>query len=424
MKTDYHSHRRYIILNMINHMGPISRKKLIEFTDYRPASVTELTKELIDEGLVIETGSVSGGSGRRRTLLTLNIQKLCAIGVFLSYTHVVYILSQLDGTIVERIDGDVMELQGDALADRVVSRVKSLITGHPERTIVGIGLGDPLYDPARYDLAASLPQVYEHFTDWGRLKLKPRLEEATCLPVSNFSAVYLPAVAEQHFGQAKNMQDFICVELGNGIGSSIISGGKVVMGYQGRAGELGHTTINFGAENRSMCYCGKAGCVEADAAFPYISRNICAALKNGTYSVLIDFYDGSRPLTVQDVRRGLDAGDILCEHYVRESARRIGAAVANAVNLLNPEMVVFYGFMTELGDFFIDEIRSILRRNTLVIMRDYQVAVSSQMETLMPLGAAAEMFNEFLHTEDYSNIYRLQKDSEAEDDDSDETEDW
>ena len=100
------------------------------------------------------------------------------------------------------------------------------------------------------------------------------------------------------------------------------------------------------------------------------------------------------------------------------------AAVANAVNLLNPEMVVFYGFMTELGDFFIDEIKSILRRNTLVIMRDYQVAVSSQMETLMPLGAAAEMFNKFLHTEEYSNIYRLPKESEAEDDDSDETEEW
>ena len=74
--------------------------------------------------------------------------------------------------------------------------------------------------------------------------------------------------------------------------------------------------------------------------------------------------------------------------------------------------------------FFIDEIKSILRRNTLVIMRDYQVAVSSQMETLMPLGAAAEMFNKFLHTEEYSNIYRLPKESEAEDDDSDETEEW
>lgn len=422
MKTDYHSHRRYTILNMISHMGPISRKKLIEFTDYRPASVTELTKELIDEELVIETGSVSGGSGRRRTLLTLNSRKLCAIGVFLSYTHVIYILSQIDGTIVERIDGDVMELKGDILADRVVSRVKGLISGHSDRMIVGIGLADPLYDPARYDMAASLPQVYEHFTDWGHLKLKPRLEEETGLDVMNYSAVYMPAIAEQHFGQAKNKRDFICVELGNGIGSSIISGGKVIMGYQGRAGELGHTTINFGAENRSMCYCGKAGCVEADAAFPYISRNICAALKNGTYSALIDFYDGSRPLTVQDVRKGLDVGDILCEHYVRESARRIGAAIANAVNLLNPEMVVLYGFMTELGDFFIDEIRSILRRNTLVILRDYQVVVSHSMETLMPLGAAAEMFSKYLHTDEFSYIYRLPKESEAEDDDCDDIE--
>jgi len=421
MQTDYHAHRRYTILNIINHMGSVSRKKLIELTDYRPASVTELVKELMDEGLVVEKGAISGGPGRRRTLLELNKHKICAIGILLGFTSVTYVLSQLDGLIVEKIEAEVSDPNDPKLADTVISQVIRLIENHPDRLVVGVGLGDPLYDEARFAFTASLPQVYDRFTDWGHMELTPRLRERMDIPVKGFSAIALPALAEQHFGFCRGKQDFVCVELSNGLGTSMVCNGTLVTGFQGRAGEFGHTTINFGAENRSMCYCGKTGCVEADSAFPYIRKNICEALKNGTFSALLDFYDPSVPLTVADVRKGLDMGDILCEHYVRESARRIGAALANVVNLTNPEMIVLFGSMTGLGDFFINEIKSILRRNTLVLLRDYQVAVNTTMENLLPLGAAAEMFNEFLHADDYANIYRLSVvDSEEEDEDDEE----
>lgn len=418
MQTDYHAHRRYTILNIINHLGSVSRKKLIELTDYRPASVTELVKELMDEGLVVEKGSVAGGPGRHRTLLELNKEKICAIGIVMAYSSITYVLSQLDGTIVERVEDrlpsekpsprkEKQELLSASVTETVIARIRKMIADHPDLNIVGIGLGDPLYDESQFAYTASLPAVYDSFTGWEHTELLPRLQEAAGVPVKSFSAVALPALAEQHFGLAKGVRDFVCVELSNGLGTSMICGGNLITGYQGRAGEFGHTTINFGAENRSMCYCGKAGCVEADAAFPYIRRSICEALKNGTFSILLDSFDPEVPLTVEDVRRGLDAGDILCEHYVRESARRIGAALANVVNLLNPELIILYGSMTALGDFFLDEIRSILRRNTLVLLREYQVCVDVSMENLLPLGAAAEMFNEFLRTEDYSYIYKL-----------------
>lgn len=422
MQTDYHSQRRYMILNLINHLGPISRKRLIDLIDARPASVSELTKELIDEGLIIEKGSVSNGPGRKRTLLELNSRKLCAIGVLLSYTKVTYVLSQIDGTVVERIDSEIMDPKDENLADLVIARITSLINSHPDKKIVGIGLADPLYDEERFGFATILSKTYDSFIDWGHLELKPKLEQIVNMPVRAFSAVSLPALVEQHYGAAKGKRDFICVELSNGLGVSLMCNGQVVMGFQGRAGELGHTTINFGLEDRTMCYCGKTGCVEADAAFPYIRTNILKALQNGTYSSLLDFYDMSKPLTVKDIRRGLDEGDILCEHYVRESARRIGASIANAVNILNPEMIVLFGSLTELGDFFIDEIKSILRRNTLVLLRGYTVTVNPNMESLLPLGATAEMFNEYLRTDDYNWIYKLQREPEAESGDEDEEE--
>ena len=397
------------MLNLINHLGPVSRKKLIELTDSRPASVSELTKELIDEGLVVENGSVSNGPGRKRTLLELNSAKLCAIGVLLSFKKVTYVLAQINGVVIERIDSDITENDGDKLAEIAIARILSLIESHPDKKIVGIGMADPLYDEERFGATASLSRVYDNFIDWGHRELKKRLEEIVDIPVKAFGAGALPALVEQHYGAAKGKRDFICVELSNGLGLSVMANGQVIQGFQGRAGELGHTTINFGLENRAMCYCGKAGCVEADSAFPWIRNSIMAALKNGTYSSLLDFYDMSRPLTVKDIKRGLEEGDILCEHYVRESARRIGAAIANAVNILNPELIVLFGSLTEFGGFFIDEIKSILRRNTLVLLRDYQVTVNKDMESLLPLGAAAEMFSLYLKTDDYNWVYRLNR---------------
>ncbi|MDO4488034.1 MAG: ROK family transcriptional regulator [Eubacteriales bacterium] len=420
MQTDYHLLKRNTLLNLINHLGPISRKKLTEYTDYRPASISELTKELIDDQLVVERGSLSTGPGRRRVLLELNSARLCAVGVLLSFNHVSYVLSQTDGVIVERVDTDITDSPDDRLADIIVEKIMGLIKAHPERYVVGIGLADPLFDEAHFGFATTLPKIYDRFIDWGHMELKSKLEKMVDIPVKNFSAMMLPALVEQHYGTAKGKQDFICVEISNGLGMSIMCNGEVVKGFQGRAGEFGHTTINFGAENRSMCYCGKTGCVEADAAFPYIRKNISEALKNGAYSALLDFHDPDKPLTVQDVRRGLDMGDILCEHYVRESARRIGAAIANIVNVLNPESVVLYGSLTQLGDFFINEIKSILRRNTLVYLRDYQVVVNEEMESLLPLGAAAQMFNEFLNVDSYSWIYKLQPEGEADLEDTEE----
>lgn len=423
MLTDYRLLRRYTILNYLNHFGSLSRKKLIALTDYRPASVTELVKELIEEGLVVESGQLIGGIGRRRTLLSLNNNSICAIGVLLSYYNVTYVLSQMDGTIVEKSEIRVDDPHAPDLAGQVTGEILRLIKNHPEREVVGIGLADPLFDEAHFNFTSSLPQVYEQYVDWARMELPRLLEKSVDVPVRAFSANALPALAEQHFGSAKGKTDVVCIELSNGLGSSVIAGGTLVTGYQGRAGEFGHTTINFGLENRTMCYCGKTGCVEADAAFPYIRNNIRSALKNGTFSALLDFYNPDTALTVRDIRRGLDMGDILCEHYVRESARRIGAAIANIVNVLNPEIIVLFGFMTELGDFFINEIKSILRRNTLVFLRDYQVVVNTEMEEIMPLGAAAEMFSEYLHSDDFSYIYRLPLNEGAETEESMETED-
>ena len=408
MPNNHHDHMRYLILNMIYRFGPISRTELIAITDYRPASVGEIIKELLAEQLIVETGRLSTGHGRKRTLLELNKSFICSIGISITSKCVTTVMAQLDGEILNRFEDEIddLELKGD-LTDRIVNRVQELLAANSDRRIVGIGIGDPLYDPSYYTLDKTLVSNYNHFNDWVHFILKPKLERASGLLVKSMSPVTLPALMEMRFGVARGVRDFICVELSNGIGASICANGSVIAGANNVAGELGHTVVDLSGRSDRLCYCGKPGCVETSTAYPALVRDIKDALNRGVYSSLSGIPDVQNTLGLADIRRALDEGDATCRFYVAQAARRIGTAIANAVNLLNPELVVLYGFMLDLGDFFLDELSKSIHKNVLVLAKNFEIKVSASLESSIPLGAAAEMFTIYLRSDDYKWIYRL-----------------
>ena len=396
--------KRHLILNIISHLGPISRTELIELTDYRPASVSDIIKELLDEQLIVETGSVSVGHGRKRTLLEINKGHLCAIGISFTNDSVSYVVSRIDGSILTQKNQSISIAQSrENLILQIGQSVKALMEQYADKYLVGIGISEPLFDPTAYQYGSSLTANYTHFNDWIHLSLKPKLEAATGLRVESYSGVTLPAMAEQRFGAARGVQNFICVELSNGIGSSICCNGLPVAGANGMAGELGHTVIEYGAAKRRLCYCGKPDCVEVDTAFPALVASIMGALNSGVFSSLTP----GQPITVQSIRQALDAGDRMCMHYVRQAAQRIGVAIANAVNLLNPELVVLHGFMLELGAYFLNHLEQSLRENVLAISANFALRISDSMEALLPLGAVAEIFSSYLRSDDYKWVYQL-----------------
>ena len=158
----------------------------------------------------------------------------------------------------------------------------------------------------------------------------------------------------------------------------------------------------------ALCYCRKPGCVEATTAFPALAASLRKALDQGVFSCL----DPEAPITARSVRKALEEGDRLCMHLVRQAARRLGLAVANAVNLLNPELVILHGFMLELGDWFLEQLEQAIRENTLIIASNFSLRISDKMEELLPLGAVAEVFSDYLRSDDYKWVYQI-KNSES-----------
>lgn len=408
MQTSYHSHKRFLILNLINHLGPISRTELITLTEYRPASVGAIIKELLDEGLIVESGYASGGPGRRRTLLEINHSHICAVGISISPDSASFMMAQSDGKVLEQLEMEIRTDDQQELCGLITAQVAEMKKRHEDYRILGVGICDPHKDPLRYQVGRTLLENYNHFDDWWYYELKPYMENALKLPVQVFSHITLPTIAEQSFGVAKGVRDFILVEMSNGIGMSPCCNGAPVGGSRNAAGELGHTVVDYGDPNPKMCYCGKQGCLESTTAFPAISEQITSALERGVSSALNGYYDRSRPLTVQDVRRALDENDQLCRFVVRRAAQKLGVAIANVVEVLNPEMVVLYGFMLELGDYFFTNLTNSLRENLLVVSSDIRICTSVSMESGHLLGATAEIFTSYLKIADYQWVYQMQ----------------
>lgn len=392
---------------MINHLGPISRTEIASITDYRNGTVGELVKDMEDKGIVEETGRVSNGSGRSRSMLQIS-SHLCAIGISIRSNRYMVVLQPLNGTPIAQIEKNHIEnMDKEEIIKEIVAATQQLIKSHSDYYFAGIGISLPSYNPAM-SLAFTLSAAYQHFNDWITLDMVTALEAATGLHVKTFSAVGLPAKAENLFGVAKGCRNFICIELSNGIGSSLFCNGDSLTGNDNVAGQIGHTIIDYHSNSHSICSCGKVGCMEPYSAWPGLQAKIISAINAGASSLASSVVkEKGKKTLASDLRPFIDEGDQLCCHFVKESATYIGIAITNAINMLNPEKVILYGFMLELGDYFIQQIVTTIKENVLFLSKNYEIVLSESFETILPQGAAAEVMSDFLRTNDYKWVYTI-----------------
>ena len=180
MSQDSHFQRKRLMLNMINHLGPISRTALIEHTAYRPATVGAIVTELLDQNLVIETGYHSNGQGRKRALLEINKEHICAIGIHFSSKHITYVLSQFDGGVIEqnRTRYSSEKSKSDIISE-VSEYVRQMFSSYSNKEIVCIGICTTLVDPLSYKNNRNSNSNSEIFSRWIHDDLAPTLKKLT-----------------------------------------------------------------------------------------------------------------------------------------------------------------------------------------------------------------------------------------------------
>jgi len=248
-------------------------------------------------------------------------------------------------------------------ADKVMERLAGQIRDSMERTgtadsaasFVGAGVGCPGPLDRLTGTVLLTPNL-----GWHNYPVRQKLSQTLKLPTAIDNDANCAVLGEWWQGAARGTRHALGVTLGTGIGGGIIADGALYHGYGDSAGELGHTTID--ADGR-QCKCGNYGCLEAYASGSAIARRAVEAIEAGETSSLGEYVGGDLgKIESRTVFEAAVDGDELAREVVRDTARLLGAGIANFVNIFNPEIVVLCGGVTAAGATLFDPLRREVRR--------------------------------------------------------------
>ncbi len=200
------------------------------------------------------------------------------------------------------------------------------------------------------------------------------------------------AIGEMMYGNAKNVNDFIIITLGTGLGSGIVANGRLVYGHDGFAGELGHVIVKEGGR---QCGCGRKGCLETYASVTGIKRTVVRLLEGGQYKSELEDITFNQ-LSGRQISKAALNGDQLAMDAFTITGDILGKALANFVAFSSPQLIVLFGGLAQAKDLIIKPTKESMERNILKIYKSKVPIVLSGLKgnEVALLGAAALAWKE------------------------------
>ncbi|MBA3943008.1 MAG: ROK family protein [Herpetosiphonaceae bacterium] len=245
-----------------------------------------------------------------------------------------------------------------AVLQRMIQLVRAVChaAGVPPDQLQGVGLGVPgVFDAASGHtlLLPNLPSA------WVDVPVVPPLVAALGCPVILINDARAFVLGEATWGAGRGAHTVVGLTLGTGIGGGIAINGRLHLGIDGTAGEVGHMTID---PHGLLCGCGNRGCLETLASGPAITALGIRALVHGNTTSLGELggYDPRR-VTPELIGQAAAAGDPVARDILDRAADALGIGVANIVTTLSPDRVVLGGGVTHLGVWLFDAVRTVVR---------------------------------------------------------------
>jgi glucokinase len=286
------------------------------------------------------------------------------VGVDLGGTNIVVGAMSADGKqhFAMRSIPTSAESGAEGVADRIVGLIEGVVldtiaeTNSSRRDVIGVGVGAPGPLDREKGLVVVAPNL-----GWKNFPLRDRISDRLRMPVTLDNDANCATVGEWWQGAARGGTNVVGMTIGTGIGGGLIIDGKLFHGASDVAGEIGHTTIDL---NGRHCKCGNYGCLEAYASGPAIATRAREVLvREETASLLPSLVGGKLDsITAETVYKAAKQGDAVASEIVRDTARYLGAGIANLLNILNADVVVVAGGVTQAGDALFVPLRAEVRR--------------------------------------------------------------
>jgi glucokinase-like ROK family protein len=325
-------------------------------------TITNLTSELISEGIIEEqdTSGQTGqrGVGRPRTMLVLVPNARYAIGVHIGVGLFRVAVTNLHAEIIAS-QNQQFEISSPAeqVLEAIAATIKELIprSGIKKEQVLSIGVGaSGLVD---HELGVN---VYAPRLQWRDIPIRTQLEEALHCPVFVENNVRSMALAEALFGRGQETDVLAFVYGRIGVGAGFIVKGSIFRGSGAGAGEMGHTTML--PDSGKVCTCGNRGCLETLVSEPVLLQKAHEHLQKTPDSLLYRLVEDSKgELSIDMVFEAARQGDPILTQIIQDQAVYLGIALANLVNVLNPELILLGGMFAQGKDLFLPIVEQTVR---------------------------------------------------------------
>jgi len=379
-----------VVLDAVRrHRSGLSRVELAQRTGLSAQTIGNVTRRLIESGLVRETGKLINGPGKPRTMLELEPAGRFAVGVHIDPAVITFVVLDLEGAVVGHSlartpsapdPDDVIELMArhidELIADAGVDRSR----------VMGVGIASP----GPIDLVAGVVLDPPMLRRWRDVPLRTALSHATGLPVLLEKDVTAAAVAELWFSASGTRTNFVFVYYGTGLGTGLVVGHEPVRGASANSGDFGHIVVDEGGPR---CICGDHGCVGMLVTPAALVRD---AVDTGVLDSRFRLAEGDAD-EIAKTDSGFaalvalaEAGDEGAAEVIRRAARRLARSIVVIINLLDLDEVILGGpFWAAIEPFMLRDLESAIASSAALIPKHPIAVVSSAIGAdVAAIGAA------------------------------------
>lgn len=340
-----------LVYQIIDLQGPISRVSIVQESELAPASVTNLTRQLIEFGLVKEVSQQASTGGRPAISLVSNNQAFFFVSCRLGREQLQCSIMDLTGQMHSHHVIDIQHHDAAGIVQLLTTHIEGIRKQCLKQPIIAVAI-----TMAGLIDATSGIVHYSPNHDIANLNL-PAALSGLGLPVYVGNDIRALALAEYYFGMAQGCLDYILVSIHGGVGSGIVSDGQLLLGKHRTVGEIGHVQIDaFG----KRCHCGNFGCLETIVSNSAIVAHASELLGQGHPSSLT-----AEHLDIERICQAANDGDEVASHVITFVGQSLGKVLAMMVNVFNPEKLLLAGEIVRCSELLFPVIRQQIARQAL-----------------------------------------------------------
>lgn len=346
------------ILELIKAKNGISRIDISREFGITPAAVGKVINEFLEKKIIIEEREGESTGGRKPSLLNINKDKIGNIlGVYFAPTFVQATIGDIDGNIFSTRRYRLGDLGGDIVGS-TEEIIEKELTKNKDIEVISVVMNG-LVDSERG------VSIFSPHYNTKNISIVERFQKKFRKKVYLENDVRVMALVEKVFGECRDNQNFVVLNVEEGVGGSIYLNDMLYHGYGSMSGELGHMVVK--RNSLEKCSCGKRGCLETEVSNRAIIKKIMAQIRiNNQYSSLKKVLDEGKKLEIKDVLEGVEERDMLSLSVVGEAIQYIAYALDMIISVINPEKIILYGeffqnkyifksLLNEIGKITLDE---------------------------------------------------------------------